>query len=30
VNTPVNQNGIDGEFTNSNVLIVSAGLGYKF
>lgn len=25
-----NQNGINGEFTNSNVLIVSAGVGYKF
>ncbi len=26
----VNINGIDGEFTNSNALLISAGLGYKF
>lgn len=25
-----NDNGIDGEFTNSNVLLISAGVGYKF
>ena len=25
-----NDHGLDGEFSNSNVLIVSAGLGYKF
>ncbi len=30
VSTPENQNGINGEFTNSNVLIVSAGVGYRF
>lgn len=30
VSTPENQNGINGEFTDSNVLIVSAGIGYKF
>ncbi|MDD2790186.1 MAG: outer membrane protein transport protein [Sulfurimonas sp.] len=26
----VNENGLDGEFSNSNVLIVSMGVGYKF
>ncbi|MDD2904691.1 MAG: outer membrane protein transport protein [Sulfurimonas sp.] len=25
-----NENGLDGEFSNSNVLLVSAGVGYKF
>lgn len=30
VTTPENKNGINGEFTDSNVLIVSAGVGYKF
>jgi len=25
-----NSNGVDGEFSNANVLIMSAGLGYKF
>ena len=30
IDATVNTNGIDGEFTNSNVLIVSAGVGYKF
>jgi len=30
VTTPTNTNGINGTFSNSNVLIVSAGLGYKF
>ena len=28
--TPTNINGIDGEFTNSNALPISAGVGYKF
>jgi len=27
---PTNINGIDGEFTNSNALPISAGVGYKF
>jgi len=30
VDGTVNNNGIDGEFTNSNALLISAGLGYKF
>ena len=30
VSNTVNANGIDGTFTNSNALLVSAGLGYKF
>lgn len=30
INAAVNVNGINGEFSNSNVLIISAGVGYKF
>jgi len=30
VSATVNDGGLDGEFTGSNVLIISAGLGYKF
>lgn len=30
VSGSVNINGIDGEFTNSNALLISAGLGYRF
>ncbi len=30
VTTPTNTNGINGTFSNSNALLISAGLGYKF
>ncbi|MDF1877219.1 outer membrane protein transport protein [Sulfurimonas sp. SAG-AH-194-L11] len=30
VSGSVNVNGIDGEFTNSNALLISAGVGYRF
>jgi long-chain fatty acid transport protein len=30
VSATTNENGLDGEFSNSNVLLISAGVGYKF
>ncbi|ADN09881.1 OmpP1/FadL family transporter [Sulfurimonas autotrophica] len=30
VSSSVNDNGLDGEFTDGDVIIISAGLGYKF
>ena len=30
VTSVTNDNGLDGEFSNSNVLLVSAGIEYKF